>query len=460
TKWLCLAFAFTLAVTSALAISVDVKKKPGDSDWVPTSTTVLEDVFDYTATQTPTARDIYGGNPGNPGKATGFFRVEPSGSRDFRLRDPLGNEFFSIGVSAVNPGKGPNALKAAAERYNSDRSAWARETAALLHTNYFNTLGAWSDFASFKASSDTRFPYCTQLSLMASYGKEKKITTVRPGHAGFPDDCIPVFDPEFAAFCEQRTAELLKDTKDDPWLLGHFSDNELPFSGTALDRFFRQEAGSPGRLAAEKWAAERKLQPDADGKFDASSNRAFLGFVAETYYRIVSEAIRKADPNHLYLGSRLYSNNRSQREVLAACGKYADVVSFNFYGQWTPDSGIMTDWVKWSGRPFMITEFYAKAMDSGLQNLSGAGWVVRRQLDRGYFYQNFTIGLLRQPGCVGFHWFRYQDNDPDDTAVDPSNRDANKGIVGIDYSPYGPLLDRMLSLNDNVYKLLSFYRGR
>lgn len=32
----------------------------------------------------------------------------------------------------------------------------------------------------------------------------------------------------------------------------------------------------------------------------------FAGVVAERYYKVVSEAIRKYDPNHLYLGSRLH----------------------------------------------------------------------------------------------------------------------------------------------------------
>jgi hypothetical protein len=46
-----------------------------------------------------------------------------------------------------------------------------------------------------------------------------------------------------------------------------------------------------------------------------------------------------------------------------------------------------------------------------LANITGAGWTVRTQKDRGRFYQNYTLGLLKQPGCVGWHWFKYMDND-------------------------------------------------
>ena len=68
----------------------------------------------------------------------------------------------------------------------------------------------------------------------------------------------------------------------------------------------------------------------------------------------------------------------------------------------------MAMWNRESGRPIIITEWYAKGMDSGLPNRSGAGWIVKTQADRGRFYQNFTLGLvgvqsLRWLGLVQIH---------------------------------------------------------
>jgi hypothetical protein len=90
-------------------------------------------------------------------------------------------------------------------------------------------------------------------------------------------------------------------------------------------------------------------------------------------------------------------------------------------------------------------------MDSGLANRSGAGWIVRTQADRGRFYQNFTLGLLESKICVGWDWFKYIDNDPEATGVDPSNVDSNKGIVSNRYEPYRPLLEAMQQINERVY---------
>jgi hypothetical protein len=103
---------------------------------------------------------------------------------------------------------------------------------------------------------------------------------------------------------------------------------------------------------------------------------------------------------------------------------------------------------------------YAKGMDSGFANTTGAGWVVKTQADRGRFYQNFTLGLLESGGCVGWHWFKYRDNDPTSKTADPSNLDSNKGIVNLRLEPYAPLLQAMHELNRQVYALAAFFDRR
>lgn len=111
-------------------------------------------------------------------------------------------------------------------------------------------------------------------------------------------------------------------------------------------------------------------------------------------------------------------------------------------------------WNEWSGRPFMITEFYTKGDDAGLANTRGAGWKVPTQKDRAAFYQNFVIQLLSSDSCVGWHWFKYQDNDPTDKTMDPTNTDSNKGIVDNSYEPYKELLDAMKAVNVRRYSLM------
>jgi hypothetical protein len=98
--------------------------------------------------------------------------------------------------------------------------------------------------------------------------------------------------------------------------------------------------------------------------------------------------------------------------------------------------------------------------DPRMTNQSGAGWTVRTQDDRGKFYHNFALSLMECGGCVGFDWFKYWDNDPTDLDVDPSNRNANKGIYTTAFQPYTALTDRMSQVNRLMYTLADHFDAR
>jgi hypothetical protein len=71
-----------------------------------------------------------------------------------------------------------------------------------------------------------------------------------------------------------------------------------------------------------------------------------------------------------------------------------------------------------------------------------------------------VLGLLESRVCVGWHWFRYADNDPEERGAVASNLDSNKGIVTNRYEPYRELLDAMSELNHRTFGLIHhFDRG-
>ncbi|MNQ97136.1 hypothetical protein D3C85_1127680 [compost metagenome] len=162
----------------------------------------------------------------------------------------------------------------------------------------------------------------------------------------------------------------------------------------------------------------------------------------------------------MYLGCRFNQDKEQEltnSEIFKVAGKYMDIISINHYRKWEPSQDLMNNWGEWSGKPFLITEWYTKAEDSGLPNNTGAGWLVRTQKERGLFYQNFTLELLKNKNSVGWHWFKYMDNDPEDLSTDYSNRDSNKGIVNSKFEPYLPLLKEMKIINDNAYQLTQYF---
>ncbi|MDP0491190.1 MAG: hypothetical protein Q7Q71_09105 [Verrucomicrobiota bacterium JB023] len=428
---------------------VEVARGPGRT-WKERETRVLADLPRI-------ARDggtsLYGGERGKVMEPSGFFRTDFREGR-WWLLDPEGHPFVSRGMVSVKTIRTQGARQALKSQFGSEEE-WAGETLTLLKENGFNTLGPWCDelvLEVMKEGTAPKLAYTRRWNFMATYGKKRGGTYQKAGHRGYPGDCPFIFDPGFAQFCDEHARQLAAE-KDDPWLLGHFTDNELPWHIEMLDRYLALPADDPGHQAARAWMKrEKRARP-----FTPEDRAAFVGYAAETYFRIVCSAIKKHDPNHLVLGSRFHGSALRIPELFEAAGRHLDVVSVNYYHAWTPEQQRLETWSSAARRPILITEWYAKAVDSGLGNRSGAGWLVKSQEDRARFYQNYTLGLLESRVCVGWHWFRYSDNDPAQKGVDPSNLDANKGIVSNRYEPYQPLVDGMKEINERSDQLIKYF---
>lgn len=435
---------------------VDVKRKPNDRDWRPRETWSVGHAAGFQPRQAAAALTPYGGDASRRLAATGFFRPQKVDGR-WWLVDPEGALFVHVAMCSVSPGKGSPKAREAFDRIFGSDERWAAETTALLWGNGFNGTGSWSRDAVL-GQAPRRVAYCPNWNFMSSYGKKRGGTYQKPGHTGYPKDAIFVFDPEFETFAMEHARQLAA-TKDDPWLLGHFSDNEMPLGKKCLDNFLALPEDDPGGREARAWMAQRKgAGPGAAAVTDAD-REAFREHVVDRYFAIVSKAIRAHDPNHLYIGCRFHGDEKNSPGVFRAAGRYCDAISVNLYGAWNPDRQRLADWEAWSGKPFLITEFYAKGEDSGMPNHSGAGWLVKTQRDRGLFYQTFCLGLLESRACIGWHYFKYQDNDLDNKNVDPSNTDSNKGVVTAYYDQYGGFLALMRELNLNVYGLIDWMDG-
>lgn len=375
----------------------------------------------------PDVLNQYGGSARHKVAAPGFFRVLEQSGR-WWLVDPDGCLFLSIGVNSVGPTKVGR----------GDVDAWTRETYDLLKGAGFNTLGRWSDYKPFQ-NAGRNMPWCATHSFMKEYAKRRP---ARFGKAGFPNETIPVFDEAWPGFCEKHAQRHAGPLKDDVWLLGHFSDNELPFRPDALKKYLALPADDAGHIAAVKWITENKIRErEVD---DPGVQAAFLHVVAKRYYEVVAAALKKADPNHLYIGSRLHGRCISPPVLRAASA--CDVVSINYYHRWEAEKERAKNWTRWSKRPFLVGEFYAMNVPKGkaVPKTSGAGFQVLNYEDAGDFYQHYVNSLLRDiPNCVGWHWFKYADDNPV----------SRKGIVGQGGEIRSPLIERMKALNQQVYTL-------
>jgi len=423
-------------------ILVEAATQPNGSwNWYETRT--MDQLLGFSTNEVDGPASIYGGLLSYQTNATGFFHPLKMGGR-WWLIDPLGYRFLHEGVAVVSTINSTAANTALVEKF-TNASNWAIATTALLRENGFNGAGAWSDVSEIRAVNGPLI-YTIIKNFLSSYGNPN-------ANPGYP----PVFDTNFPSFC-QSYAQSMASTASDPYLLGYFSDNELSFSASILPNWLGLAPGNASYDEAWRWLRERYGPGATAGLVTTQDRYDFLGHVWGRYYSVVNQAIKLHDANHLYLGSRLHSSDKDRPEIFRAMGPHVDVVSVNHYAQWTPDIERIRMWEEESGRPVIITEFYVKGEDSGMPNNTGAGWVVRTQNDRGLFYQNFILALLEARVCVGWHWFKYADNDPDSNP-DPSNIDSNKGIVSNRYETYDDLLDDMLLINERAQKLAEWFDG-
>jgi hypothetical protein len=424
-------------------ILVEASTKPTGQPWVLYPTRTLEQMPGSLLDITDCGRSAYGGRLTHPTNATGFFYPVKMGDR-WWLVDPDGYLFLHQGVGVISRVSSTGGEAALASLFGTAQN-WADQTTALLQQTGFNGAGAWSETGLIR-QAPRPLVYTINKSFLRTFNATNSTT-------GYP----PVFDPGFESFC-QAYAQSFAATRDDPYLLGYFSDNELPFSSSTLTSWLMLSPGDPSYDEAWRWLRQRYGPGATAGQVTTQDRYDFLGHVWGRYYSVVNQAIKQHDPNHLYLGSRFYSSDKDRPEIFRAVGPHVDVLSVNHYGQWTPDINRIRMWEQESGKPVIITEYYVKGEDSGMPNNTGAGWVVRTQTDRGYFYQNFTLALLESRVCVGWHWFRYADNDPD-AGADPSNIDSNKGVVSNRYVTYDELLEAMRQLNARTYLLTDYFDG-
>jgi len=380
------------------------------TEWTPVLAHTVEDFGNL---KNNPKTDRFGGWKSFTLEASGWFRVARHEGRWWYIT-PEGHPFLSMAVTTVAPGSSTDQKETCKETFRTV-DKWADETIKLLKESEINSMGCWTSEKNFSG----KYPYTAFVSIAKPFASKKGIslTTEKDRNKAM---ALVLSDPEFAGYAEKKIAEAVSKIGDDNYCIGWFTDNELPWD---------------------------RHHPE----------------ILEQYLSLVSGILRKYDPNRLYLGCRFnsWANELSSPEMIRIAGKYMDVISLNHYNFWEPDFRQFDRFEAWGGKPAMVTEFYAKGEDSGMPNTSGGGWVVHTQADRGLFYQNFVLELLKSPACVGWQWFRYQDNDVNNTKSDPSNRDSNKGIVDGKFQPYGELLSAMKAINTKAYDLAtSLYKRR
>ena len=405
----------------------------------------------------PPDRNKYGGWTAGPKlKETGFFRAQKYKDK-WWLVDPQGRLFWSHGIDCVRSANATpisdrehyylNLPKAdslfstfygeggwAPHGYYKDHSPyktydfsqanflrkygpdWQQKFADITHRRLkswgLNTIANWSDD---KIYLMRKTPYAATISYSA-----RNIE----GSQGYWGKFYDVFDASFRQELRRRLEKEKDTSAGDPWCIGYFVHNELSWG----DETSLAEAAliSPTDQPAKKifiedlkakyksidnlnntWGTDHKTwdallqSTQAPDKKKANDDlTAFYTKIAETYFEIIRDEVKKIAPNQLYMGCRFaWVNDLAAR----AATKFCDIVSYNRYN-YSVENHRLPDGID---MPVIIGEFHFGALDRGMFH-TGLRKTADQQ-DRADKYKNYVQGALRNPYIVGTHWFQYKD---------------------------------------------------
>src|SRR5262245_61102159 len=351
----------------------------------------------------------------NPGSVRARFSLQRHG-QSWWLHAPDGHRFFSIGVCCVNQGEprdqysATNPCYAAWQRYESP-VAWAETTLDRLRAWRFNTVGGWGDFATLRLATNLDFALTPVLHCGAS--------------AGAP--WWDLWSGNVLQCIEEVARQEMQPVLGDPRVLGYYTDNEMGWWNATLWKMTLEDNPASGarqrlikllrRRYENNWGQLRRdfipegvasfndlargarlfLRPGSDG---IHTMREFLAIIAQRYYAVARDVLRKLDRRALVLGDRYQSFYYP--EVARAAARFVDAISSNLNASWNDGSFprfYLDTLHELTDRPVLVGEFYMCAMENGTGNPNDRGNfpTVLTQRERAHAFTATLHALTRLP---------------------------------------------------------------
>jgi hypothetical protein len=396
------------------------------------------------------------------------FSIRQQGEMAWLVR-PNGERFFSLGVCCVDRGVAraefrPENPGYAAWQHHVDSNEWAAVTLKRLKSWRFTTVGGWSDFQTLKQCPGADVAFAPVLQIGST--------------AGAP--WWDMWDPKITDRMEQVARDQILALRDDSRVIGYYTDNEIGWWNAILFKMTLEQVPASGQRqrllellrqtyhsdwsellrdfdpapGVENWQDLEGhgllfLRPGGNG---IRPVRRFLELVAQRYYSLVHDIVRKYDRRALILGDRYQSFYYP--EVARACASHVDVVSCNLNATWNDGSFArfyLQTLRQLTGRPVLVGEFYMSAREnrSGNRNSRGVYPVAVTQKERAAGFRTTLTALLRTPYVVGADWFQYYDQ-PTHGRYDGEN--FNFGLVDVHGRPYEALTAVASALDLNALK--------
>ena len=395
----------------------------------------------------------------NEPAATGFVHVKQMDGVWWFV-GPDGKKFVSTGVNHIEPHLwlAPYNKAATLERYGADMvdskgrfntsgeaaKKWIDRQIEICKELHFNTFAKHTHpMISPQLYKDKIF-YIVSLETAPLAGWRE-----RKGQGPRPD----VFSRDFEDFVESRVKEACAQHKDSPNLLGYLYTDVPSWVVGRADQKKRGDTtmiyqwvnailplgeASPGK---QKWIDHLKSRyPDAESaakiwgmpvsptygvswnemarmvdwsnstdKAKAKSDmESFMPLVAERWYQLHHDLVRKYDSNHLILGDKNMLNWHYDW-MIPAMKKYVDVVAVQSYGRWEDDVKLADELYRKVGKPIFNGDGCFGYADSNQQEWGVKGFRTGAKSfqEVAELYRETMEGMMSTPYVIGWHHCGY-----------------------------------------------------
>lgn len=387
---------------------------------------------------------------------TGFFRVKKVDGRWWFV-DPEGYLFLSVSGGGPVAGGGGDAAKR--EGLENMFEAYPPETTAPAYyvrnqnapaQPRMMSFGEWNLHRRYGFDDNWRDAWAEMtVKRMSAWG----LNTGSPRPSSFPYighirlriESIYGIQDVYADGFEKIVADglaYLKDSKDDPYLIGYFLQNEPSWLETeprVCQLLLDDTADRPIKEALKQYLAK-------NGDTD-ETRTAFIHKTYRTWIATLNKYIRKYDPNHLILGIRFGHSSVPHPEILKIVKDYSDVFAFNTY-RLSPNTEYLDAVMAAVDMPMINGEFHFGTIDRGM----APGLVqVADQEQRAIAFRYFAENGFSHPALVGIAWFQYTDQG---LLGRGDGERYNIGLVDVTDQPY-PIVKGIRAASENIYQVHS-----
>jgi hypothetical protein len=196
--------------------------------------------------------------------------------------------------------------------------------------------------------------------------------------------------------------------------------------------------------AAENW----RPHTDLSNGTETRDNVEYLKSAVAQYYRTARDAIRRYDPNHLFVGDKLNANTDTVDTVLPVTSPFTDVVFYQMYARYGVQKPGLDRWSKVVDKPVingdsaftMVTDTmprpYGPVADSLEQRAEWTAEFFRNAFARPEFVGWHYCGLIDAPILIPRKWDR-----------------QHSGLLDGYGEPYPVLKSTLRACTDEMYEI-------